>query len=285
MSIANDITEAGPGRDDVRRFRADQNAGFRAELRDLAAHGHLLKSLITRDLTVRYKRSFIGFLWTMLHPLLLTLIFVVIFSTIFRFAIENYSIYFLSAFLGWNFFAQSTSSAMSSIAWNGMLMKQVRAPRSIFPLSTTISGLVNLVLSMIPLVIIMRIMGVPIQPSILFLPVSFLLLAMFAFGVSLALYSLAVFFVDVREMYVVLLSALMYLTPIIYPLEIVPEKYLWIVKINPLRYLLETLRAPIYYGIIPPLRTLGISAGVAVFALVVGWLAFRRLSPRFYAHL
>lgn len=285
MSETIKLAGQSRGSETIRRFRADQTAGFGEELRDLARHGHLLQSLVMRDLTVRYKRSVIGFLWTMLHPLLLTLIFVLIFSAFFRFAIEHYAVYFLSAFLGWNFFSQSTSSAMSSIAWNGMLMKQVRAPRSIFPLSTTISGLVNLLLSMIPLLIIMRIQGIPIRPSILFLPVSFLLLAMFSLGVSLALYSLAVFFVDVREMYIVLLSALMYLTPIIYPLEIVPEKFLWIVKINPLRYLLETLRAPIYYGIIPPIRTLGISAGVAVLALIVGWLAFRRLSPRFYAHL
>lgn len=283
MSVTTDVTPSRKGQE--RRFRADQTAGFMDELRDLAAHGNLLQSLVVRDLTVRYKRSIIGFLWTMLHPLLLTLIFVVIFSAFFRFAIEHYAVYFLSAFLGWNFFSQATSSAMNSIAWNGMLMKQVRAPRSIFPLSTTISGLVNLLLSMIPLLIIMRIQAIPIQPSIAFLPVSFLLLAMFSFGVSLALYSLAVFFVDVREMYIVLLSALMYLTPIIYPLDIVPEKFLWIVKINPLRYLLETLRAPIYYGIIPPVRTLSIAAGVSVLSLVVGWLIFRRLSPRFYAHL
>lgn len=285
MSLTSDLEDSPSVRGSVRRFRADQTAELGDELRDLRSHGHLLQSLVMRDLTVRYKRSIIGFLWTMLHPLLLTLIFVVIFSTIFRFAIEHYAIYFLSAFLGWNFFSQSTSSAMSSIAWNGMLMKQVRAPRSIFPLSTTISGMVNLVLSMFPLLIIMGIQGIPIQPSILFLPVSFLLLAMFTFGVSLTLYSVAVFFVDVREMYIVILSALMYLTPIIYPLEIVPEKFLWIVKINPLRYLLETLRAPIYYGIIPPIRTLAISGAVATIALVVGWIAFRRLSPRFYAHL
>lgn len=285
MSGTSESADPLSGSQTTRRFRADQTAGFREEVRDLLRHGHLLQSLVMRDLTVRYKRSVIGFLWTMLHPLLLTLIFVLIFSTFFRFAIEHYAVYFLSAFLGWNFFSQSTSSAMSSIAWNGMLMKQVRAPRSIFPLSTTLSGLVNLLLSMIPLLIIMRIQGIPVRPSILFLPVSFLMLAMFAFGVSLALYSLAVFFVDVREMYVVMLTALLYLTPIIYPIEIVPDKFLWIVKINPLRYLLETLRAPIYYGIIPPVRTLGISAGVAVFALVVGWLTFRRLSPRFYAHL
>ena len=194
--------------------------------------------------------------------LLLMIIFVIIFSELFRFKIVHYDIYFLSAFIAWNFFSQSTVGAMTSLGWNGQLMKQVRAPKTIFALATTISGLVNLVLSMFPLLLIMWWVKAPIRISILFLPISFVVLAMFTLGVSLAVSSLSVFFVDVREMYTVGLTALMYLTPIIYPLDIIPEKFLWIVKPNPLRYMLETIRAPIYYGIIPPLRTVLIALGL-----------------------
>ena len=280
-SIARGLTDVRR----ERRFGGGEATGFLEECRDLAAYRHLLRSLVVRDLTVRYKRSFIGFLWTMLNPLLLMIIFVIIFSELFRFKIVHYDIYFLSAFIAWNFFSQSTVSAMTSLGWNGQLMKQVRAPKTIFALATTISGLVNLVLSMFPLLLIMWWVKAPIRISILFLPISFVVLAMLTLGVSLAVSSLSVFFVDVREMYTVGLTALMYLTPIIYPLDIIPEKFLWIVKPNPLRYMLETIRAPIYYGIIPPLRTVLIALACAVGALVIGWSIFRRLSPRFYAHL
>jgi ABC-2 type transport system permease protein len=269
----------------VRRFGAEQTPTFTQEFRELLAYGHLLYSLVVRDLTVRYKRSFIGFLWTMLNPLLLMIIFVMIFSTLFRFAIVHYEIYFLSAYLPWNFFAQSTIGSMTSLGWNGLLMKHVRAPKSIFPLATTISGLVNLLLSMIPLALIMLVVKADFHPTLLFLPVSFLMLGLFTFGVSLALSSIAVYFTDVREMYNVATTALMYMTPIMYPLDIVPPKYLWIIKLNPMRYMLEIVRAPLYYGIIPPARTMWIATALTLGALVFGWMVFKRLSPRFYAHL
>lgn len=269
----------------VRRFRAESSVNVREEVRDLFAYSHLLYSLVLRDLTVRYKRSFIGFLWTMLNPLLLMIIFVVVFSALFRFEIRHYETYFLTAFLPWNFFSQTTVGSMSSLGWNGLLMKHVRAPKSIYPLATVISGMVNLLLSFVPLILIMVIVGSPIYPTVAFLPISLIILGVFTFGVSLALSSLAVYFTDVREMYGVGISALMYLTPIMYPLSIVPERYLTFVKLNPLRYVIEIVRAPIYYGIIPPARTLLIAVGLAVGALVFGWFVFRRLSPRFYAHL
>src|SRR5437762_11394695 len=125
------------------------------ELRDLARHAALLYELVHRDLTVRYKRSVLGFLWTMLHPLLLMLIFLVVFSALFRVGAPHYETYFLSAYVAWNFFAQTTVNAMASVAWNGPLMKRVRVPSSIFTLSIVVSGLVNLGLSLIVLFAIM----------------------------------------------------------------------------------------------------------------------------------
>lgn len=269
----------------ARSYRPGDRPRLGSEIRDVAAHAHLLFNLVQRDLTVRYKRSVIGFFWTMLNPLLLMLIFVAIFSAIFRFSIEHYETYFLSEYLPWNFFAQATVGSMASIAWNGPLMKRVRVPGTIFALATTISGLVNLVLSMIPLFLIMLAVGAPLRPALAFLPISFLLLALFTLGVSLALSSVAVFFVDVREMYGVGVMGLMYLTPIIYPIEIVPERYRWLIEINPLTHLLATVRAPIYYGRLPEAETLLVATGWAIASLVLGWVVFRRMAPRFFAHV
>ncbi len=269
----------------MRRYAADAHPSLAEEWRDIAEHSHLLYSLVHRDLTVRYKRSVIGFFWTMLNPLLMMTIFVIVFSAVFRFQITHYETYFLSAYLPWNFFAQTTVGAMASMAWNGALMKRVRVPKSIFTLATTISGVVNLLLSFIPLLLIMAILGAPIRLSILFLPVSVIILAVFTFGVSLMLAAISVYFFDIREMYNVAVAALMYLTPIMYPLTIVPAKFRPIMVFNPLTHLMSIIRDPIYAGRIPAGSELLITSGLALFALIVGWEVFRRLSRGFYPHL
>ena len=227
----------------------------------------------------------LGFLWTMLHPLLLMLIFVIVFSRLFRFQTPHYETYFLSQYLAWNFFAQTTTTAMASLAWNGPLMKRVRVPMTIFTLSTTISGMINLLLSLMLLFVIMFLTGVPMGATLMLLPVSVLLLGVFTFGASLALSAIAVFFADVREMYQATIPALMYLTPILYPVAIVPDRYRLLVQLNPLVYILEIVRDPIYYGIVPAPKTFVLAVVISAGALVLGWMIFRTLAPRFHAHL
>jgi ABC-type polysaccharide/polyol phosphate export permease len=257
----------------------------RDEIHDLAAHANLLIELVHRDLTVRYKRSVFGFLWTLLHPLLLMGIFTVVFSHLFRRETPHYETYFLSAYIAWNFFSQTVTNAMASVAWNGPLMKRVRVPRSIFTLSSIVSGLVNLVLSMFALLLIMLIVRAPLFPSLLFVPISLLIVGIFTFGVSLALTALSVFFADVREMVQAGLPALLYMTPVIYPVSIVPVSFRWIVERNPLTYLIEVVRAPIYYGQLPSPRTIAAALTLSLLSLLCGWLIFRRLAPSFEGRL
>ncbi len=257
----------------------------RDEVHDLAAHANLLIELVHRDLTVRYKRSIFGFLWTLLHPLLLMGIFTVVFSHLFRRETPHYETYFLSAYIAWNFFSQTVTNAMASVAWNGPLMKRVRVPRSIFTLSSIVSGLVNLVLSMFALLVIMLIVRAPLFPSLFFVPISLLIVGIFTFGVSLALTALSVFFADVREMVQAGLPALLYMTPVIYPVSIVPVSLRWIVERNPLTYLIEIVRAPIYYGQLPSPQTIAAALVLSLLSLLCGWLIFRRLAPSFEGRL
>jgi len=268
-----------------RRTVAGRPLRWADEARDIREHAGLLYELVHRDLTVRYKRSVLGFLWTMLHPLLLMLIFVVVFSTMFRARAPHYETYFLSAYVAWNFFAQTTVNAMASVAWNGPLMKRVRVPPSIFTLSIVISGLVNLLLSLIVLFTIIAATGAPIHATLWFLPVSLLIVGVFTFGVALALTAISTIFADVREMVQAGMPALMYLTPIIYPISIVPDRFRWLVRLNPLAYIVEIVRDPIYYGILPSPTTLKLAIMIAIGALTIGWMIFRHLAPRFHAHL
>jgi homopolymeric O-antigen transport system permease protein len=268
-----------------RRSVAGRPLRWLEELRDIYAHGALLFELVHRDLTVRYKRSVLGFLWTMLHPLLLMLIFLIVFSTLFRGRAPHYETYFLSAYVAWNFFAQTTVNAMMSVGWNGPLMKRVRVPSSIFTLSIIVSGLVNLALSLVVLFTIMLAVGSPIHATLWFLPVSLLMVGVFTFGVSLALTAVSVLYADVREMVQAGMPALMYLTPIVYPISIIPERFRWIIKLNPMVYIVEIVRDPVYYGIIPSPGTMAIALVVSLGSLAIGWIVFRHIAPHFYAHL
>ena len=268
-----------------KRYVAGETTTLRQELRDITHNAHLLRNLIHRDLTIRYKRSVLGFFWTMLHPLLLMLILTMVFSAVFRFTVPRYDIYVLAALLPWNFFAQTTVGSMYSLTWNGALMKRVRVPKSIFTLSTVIAGLINLLLAYLPLLVIMLVRGAPIRPAFAFLPVSVLILAVFTYGVSLLLTALSVYFIDVREMYNVLLMALMYLTPVIYPIDIIPERYRPFFALNPLLYFVEIVRAPVHDGVLPGANTLLIAIAIALAAVVIGWMTFRRLSRGFYPYL
>ena len=265
---------------------ADDKLSVVREIRELAQHSNLLWNLVRRDLTVRYKRSIIGFFWTMLNPLLLMIILTVVFSTIFRFeGIHNYPTYFLSEYLVFGFFAQTTNQSMASLAWNGALMKRVRVPKSIFAVSTTLSGLVNLALAYIPLFVIMLATGAPVCITVLYLPVAFLLIAMFTLGVSLLLSAVAVYFEDVQHMYQVATVGLMYMTPIIYPIGIVPYRWLWVIRLNPLTHLFKLAREPVYGCTLPGGHVILASVAVAVVALALGWVVFHRLARGFYLHL
>lgn len=239
-----------------------------------------MRALVARDLKVRYRRSAIGFLWTMLQPLLTMLVLAAVFSAIFRFNIDNYPVYALAGIMFWNFFSQSVTASMNSLRGNAQLFTKVPVPKAVFPLATVIAGVINLMLALVPLFGILLFTGHPIRQAVLFLPVSILLAALFTLGAGLLLSPLSVFFHDIIEMVGVLLTLLMYMTPIFYPMSIVPERYLWIVRFNPIRSVLEVFRDPIYYGKIPPVTHLGVVLVITVTALLVGAVAFRKSSDR-----
>ncbi|MGA8810060.1 MAG: ABC transporter permease [Thermoanaerobaculia bacterium] len=268
-----------------RRSVAGEPLELLEELRDIRRYSALLIELVRRDLTIRYKRSILGFVWTMLHPLLLMLIFVVVFSSLFRGMSPHYETYFLSAYVAWNYFSQTIVNSMASVTWNGALMKRVRVPPSIFTLAIIVSGLVNLGLSLLLLFVIMIVVGSPVHAASWFLPISLLILGTFTFGVSLALTAVSVFFGDVREMVQAGLPALMYLCPIMYPIAIIPPRFRMAIRLNPLVYVVEVVRDPIYYGIIPSAATLLIATALALSSLITGWMIFRHLAPHFHAHL
>jgi ABC-type polysaccharide/polyol phosphate export permease len=246
------------------------------ELRELWRYRDLLRLLVSNSVKTRYKRSTLGVLWTLLNPLLNTLVLVVVFAQLFRFQVDNYPIYLLVGLLFWNFFAQTTTQAMNTLIWGSSLLKRIYIPRTIFAVAVLGNGLVNFLLALIPLAVVMLVMRHPFTPALLFLPVSILLMAMFTLGLALFLSTLAVFFADVVEMYGILLTVWFYLTPIIYPLEVVPATFAPLLRLNPMLYMLELFRAPVYQGALPSPAVIILSAALAFLSLLIGWLVFTR---------
>lgn len=249
-------------------------------LQDLIRYRDLIRELVARDLKVRYRRSTVGFLWTMLQPLLMMLVMQVAFAAIFRVNVENYPVYVLAGVLFWNFFQQTIITSMNSLKGNAHLVKKLPLPHEVFPVATVIAGVINLGLATVPLLAILVVTGHPLQPSLLFLPVAILIVSVFTLGAGFLLSPLAVFFHDTVELVTVVLGLLFYLTPIMYPLSLIPERYHWVVRLNPLRSILEVFRDPIYYGKIPPLSHLSVAVGLAVVTLALGAYVFRKSSNR-----
>lgn len=232
---------------------------------------HLVAELVSRDIKVRYKRSVLGVAWTMLSPLLNMLALTVVFSVILKQGIKNFPVYYLTGAIFWSFFAQATSHAASLTVECMEITRRVFVPRSVFVVSAIGVGAVNFALSLVPLLLIIAVTGYPIHLSWLFLPVAMLIGAAFTTGVGLILFTLASRFVDVRETYMVLLSPWFFITPIVYTPSIVPSKYQFLVRYNPMTYLVEIFRAPLYNGWLPGSNTFAFSVFAALGSLVLGW--------------
>jgi ABC-type polysaccharide/polyol phosphate export permease len=255
---------------------AKRPSPFWGELVELLRYGGLARLMVGNTIKTRYKRSSLGVIWTLLNPLLSMVVLTIAFSTFFRSSLEHYPVYVLSGLIFWNFYTQTTTYAMNSLVWGGGLLKRIYLPRTIFAVTAVGNGLVNLAISFIPLVLIMLALGHPFYLTWWIMPLSILLLAMFSLGAALFFSILAVFFTDVLDMYQVGLQALFFLTPIMYPQEILPPTLKWYLTLNPLYSLLEMFRAPVYFGILPSPLTIAAAGGAAIAVLCLGWWAFTR---------
>lgn len=244
------------------------------ELKGIYKYRELIRQLIRRDLISRYKRSVLGVAWTMLTPLGTMLILTLVFSNLFH-SVHSYPIYVLTGLIAWNFFSQTTTSSLHQNVWGGSLYHRIFFPRTALTVASMGNGIVNVLFALLPLGVIMLLLRFPFHFSLLFLPVSILLMAAFTLGLSLLFSTLAIYFPDVVDMFQVVITAWMYLTPVIYPAEIIPAAYRgWMFTFNPMYYFVEIFRQPIYAGTIPGSSILITGAILAAAMLVVGWTVF-----------
>lgn len=253
------------------------------ELASLLRYRDLISQLVSRSIKIRYKRSILGVAWTMVNPLLTMVVLTLVFSGLFRYPGRSYALYVLSGLLAWNLFAQTTMAAMSDLIWSGGLIGRVQLPKSVFAVAAVGTGLVNLLLALVPYALIAVALGDLPGFAWLWLPLPVAALAMFSLGVGLMVSALAVYFPDVMPTYEILLMAWMYLTPVIYPVELVPARILAILRWNPLFHIVQAFRSVLYLGVPPDIPTIGVALLSGALVLIAGWWVFTRRS-REYAY-
>jgi ABC-type polysaccharide/polyol phosphate export permease len=263
-------------------MRAGEPERMGAHLRRLVRHRDLLLLLTQKDLKAKYKSTFLGFLWSMLNPLLLMLVYAAVFSVVVRFQMPRYPVFLLAGVLPWNAFIISISTASLSIVGNGYLIRRVTFPREYLPLASVLSGVVNLCLSLGLLFVFALAFRQPLGAPLLALPLLILLQAVFTAGLSFFLAALVVYFRDLENLIQIGLAVMFFVTPIIYPFQAVKNTPVsWVLAINPMGWLITDYQGIWHDNQWPDVPLLIAFAALALLALGAGWALFKALEGRF----
>ena len=246
-------------------------------------YNFLLKELVSRDFKVKYKRSVLGVLWSLLYPILMMSVMAIVFSNVFKFSTPgvNYLVYLLTGLTIFNYFSEASNLAMSSVVGNFSLINKVYLPKYIFPFEKCVFVGINFLLTLIPLYAVILLTGTGLNWWHLLLPYSFLCLFIFTVGVGFILSTISVFLRDMFYIYGIVVTIVMYLTPIMYDISIISPKLQFIMKFNPLYQYINFARTIILFKHCP---TIGQFAGCAVSSIVIfiiGVILFKKNQDKF----
>lgn len=247
--------------------------------------GFILRSLVSKDFKLKYRRSILGVLWSVLNPLFMMIVLTVVFSQVFRFNIENFALYLIIGQTLFSFMSESTSGAMSSIIDSAPLIKKIRINKYIFPLEKAVFALLNYAISLIAVAAVMVYFQVFPTVNLLLLPILLLDVFVFSLGLGLLLSALAVFFRDIIHLWGVILTAWTYATPLFYPVEILPEWAMPIMQANPMYHYVTYLRDIALYGTMPALSEQLLCFFGAFAVLLVGVATFKYCQKKFILYV
>lgn len=259
---------------------------------DLFSYRDLFVNLVVRDLKVRYKKSALGFLWSLLNPLMMMVVFTIVFTILTVPTIDNFPVFVLTGLVAWNFFAGSITGAAFTVVGNSTLINKVYFPRELLPASLVASNLVNFLLTLVVLFGFILAFKIKLTAMVLLLPAVIAVQLMLTLGIALVVASVNVFYRDVAVLLEVGIQAWFFLTPIFYQLERIPhdltflgiDVWRWVYMLNPMAAIITDYRYVLLYGL-PPIRHTLFALGEAGIALAFGYWLFRTLSPRFSEEL
>ena len=253
-----------------------------AHLREVLQYRELMRNLVVRDLKVRYRNSALGFVWCLLNPLLMMVVFTVVFSVLMPSNIPKFPVFILVGILAWNLHVTAVTGAANSIVGNAGLVMKVYFPREVLPISVVLANTVNFLLALIALFVVILAFRVELSLTVLFLPVILLAQVMFASGLALFLSALTVFFRDVGIIMETLMLAWFFLSPIFYRLEDLAPNYARLLYIaNPMASIISAYRDVLYLGGMPGIDFLSRTFVTCLIVLIGGYVFFVRCSGRF----
>ena len=240
---------------------------------------------MARDIKIKYRRSVLGVLWTLLNPLLMMVVLSVVYSNLFKFDIENFPLYLLSGQVMFNFYSDATTSSMNAILGSASLIKKIYVPKYLFVLSRVCSSVINFLAAFLAMILVMLALRVELHYTVFLSFVPVVLLVIFSLGIGLILSAITVKFRDVMHLYSVFVTVIMYLTPVIYPMSILPDWLKIIVKANPLTNYLTMFRDVMLNNMIFSAGDVLIGIAEAIVALVLGLYIFYKNQDTFILNL
>lgn len=245
----------------------------------------VLKTLVTKDFKLKYRRSVLGVAWSVLNPLLMMLVLSAVFSFMFRFSIENFPLYLILGTILFNMMANSTTSAMHSIIEAAPLIKKVRVEKLIFPLEKVSFEVVNFVISLVAVVLVMLAYRVMPTPNLFLLPLLVFYVMLFSLGLGLLLAAAAVFFKDIMHLWGVVITAWTYATPLFYPVDMLEGWMQTVMQFNPMYHYVTYFREICMWNITPGITENLICFGMALLTFVVGLIVFRKSEHKFILYV
>ena len=254
---------------------------FIEKCKEIYSYRHMLFTLVKQDISGRYKGSFFGFLWTLLNPLLMLVVYSLVFQFVFRTGIEHYSVYLFICLMPWNTFANSIAVGTTCVTGNASILKKVYFPREVMPISVVISNTIQYFLSAIIIFIALLVSGVGISWTVLFLPLIVFIQAIFTLGLVMILSAANVYIRDVQYIMNPVMMIWMYACPILYSIDMVPMQFRSIYLANPMTRIMQAYQSILYNQTMPDFKSLGFVFGAAVLTLIIGCLTFNKLQRRF----
>jgi len=253
--------------------------------KELYNYRELMKTNIKKEIRGKYKGSWLGIMWTFLNPLLMLAVYAFVFPYILRVNVENYTIFMIVALIPWNFFTTAIQTGTGCVVANGNILKKVYFPREIIPISITTSQLVNFLITCLIMFIFIIVSGVGFSIHILLLPLIILIQFILTLAFNFVLSALTVYAHDIDHFVGVALTLGFYATPIVYLSTMLPEKFQWAMKVNPMAVLVESYRSILYYHQLPDFKILGLWAILSFILLVLGYAIFKKLEKSFVEEL
>lgn len=255
------------------------------KIKELYMYRQFLKTSVKKEFRGKYKKSFLGVLWSFINPLLQLLVYALVFPFILRIQEENYIMFLFTALVPWNFFSATLSQSTSVIISNGGILKKVYFPREILPISIVISGAINFLISCIIIFIALLISGIGITQYVLFLPLILVVQCLIILAICFILSAFTVYIRDLEYFINVLLQLWMYITPVLYSITMIPEKFAKIFYLNPMVQITNAYRNIFYYQQMPDMRALGIWFALGIVGVLIGYAIFKKFEKRFAEEL